>query len=772
MGLQRRSTNRFQSSIWPGFVDAMTGLLLVLMFVLTIFTVVQFVLRDTISGQESELDQLTAEVTGLARALGLQQQQNDNLVAQVDQMEDSLGASSDRERAQAGRIAMLLRQRDASEAALADAQTRIEGFETEVSAFEVQVAGLLAQRDADAAGAAAAIAALEARETRLISQSEALNLALAQARDEIDASTQTARLAAARTEALDALIAQMEREAAAEAARIAALEDTAQTEAARILGLQDQLGAQQSALEQRAEALSAAEEARLAEAAAAELLRERLATADAELTAMTLSLEAERRDAETVLTLLAGAEAAREDLDRRLAEAVLARQEAQNGITRALNVGDDLDARLLAALRLQETTQRELDAARADISGIDADRERLSVELAAALTAGSEARGDLDAVEAALAAALEEGAQSQETLQEQLALAVLAQEAATAQDAAARAAMDTVLGERDSLEARLAEALLATDTLEAEVASLAESRSETELERANLEARMAESLAQAAQARGALGAEISARERDAILLATANARLAEEEAASADSLRDIAALNVQVADLRAQLAVLQGLLEGAAATGESQTGEIETLTTQLNAALVEATQEAQRREALEAREAERLAAEAARLAAEAQDLERFRSEFFGRVRDVVAQLDGVEIAGDRFVFSSEVLFDSGQAVLSAQGEAEISNVASLLREIAADIPDGIDWVIRVDGHTDNIPLSGAGEFANNWELSQARALSVVLYMTETEGIAPENLAANGFGEFQPVDPSDTDEARARNRRIELKLTER
>jgi chemotaxis protein MotB len=132
----------------------------------------------------------------------------------------------------------------------------------------------------------------------------------------------------------------------------------------------------------------------------------------------------------------------------------------------------------------------------------------------------------------------------------------------------------------------------------------------------------------------------------------------------------------------------------------------------------------------------------------------------------------VRIEGDRFVFSSEVLFAQGQADLSADGEAEIAKVARILRDIAGDIPDGIDWVIRVDGHTDDIPLSGLGEFRNNWELSQARALSVVLYMVNFLGLPPDRLAANGFGQYQPVNPADTDVARAQNRRIELKLTEK
>ena len=164
--------------------------------------------------------------------------------------------------------------------------------------------------------------------------------------------------------------------------------------------------------------------------------------------------------------------------------------------------------------------------------------------------------------------------------------------------------------------------------------------------------------------------------------------------------------------------------------------------------------------------------EAERLAAEAQNLERFRSDFFGQIREVLEGQDRVRIEGDRFVFSSEVLFQPGQAELSELGRVEIANIASILRDIADDIPAGIDWVIRVDGHTDDIPLSSNGRYRDNWELSQGRALSVVRYMTDFLGISPNRLAANGFGQYQPINLADTPEARAQNRRIELKLTER
>ena len=154
------------------------------------------------------------------------------------------------------------------------------------------------------------------------------------------------------------------------------------------------------------------------------------------------------------------------------------------------------------------------------------------------------------------------------------------------------------------------------------------------------------------------------------------------------------------------------------------------------------------------------------------ELERYRSEFFGQLRDLFEDQNGVRIEGDRLVFSSEVLFESGRARLSRLGESEIAKIALILRVIADEIPSEINWVIRVDGHTDNIPLSGVGAYADNWELSQARALTVVKHMVEVLGIPPSRLAATGFGEFQPISFEDTPEARAQNRRIELVFTEK
>lgn len=652
MALSRRSTGRFQNAIWPGFVDAMTGLLLVLMFVLTIFMVIQFVLRETITGQENQLNDLTNEVAALSSALGLEETRSAGLSSDLDVANAAIED-------QASQIISLLSERDEQ----AEALTAAEG---QITSFEAQVAGLLADRDTANAtiadltderdGAIAEIEGLQAEQDRLATQADALNLALAQARSEIDVQVEQARLAAAQADALQSLVDDLETTAEIDAGRIASLEaDNAE----------------------QTQQLTALEAQQLAEAAAAEALRERLANADTELTAMTLALEEKRREAEDTLTLLAAADAARADLDTELAALLLAKQ---------------------------------------------------AVEAQLADTAEAQVTGNL----------------AVETLQDQL-----------------------------------AQAITENQTLQAQIDALTQSQTQSEAIESDLAAQLATALAAAqaarAEAETQTNAALSQSEesaRQAALLAAANDALSNEQALSAESQRQVALLNAQITQLRQQVGTLQSLLNLAEEEDVAANVQIEALGTQLNTALARVAAEERRARALEEAEADRLALEAARLSAEAQDLERFRSDFFGQLREVLEGQDRVRIEGDRFVFSSEVLFQPGRAELSDLGRAEIANIASILRDIADDIPDGIDWVIRVDGHTDNIPLGGNGRYRDNWELSQGRALSVVRYMTDFLGIPPNRLAANGFGQFQPINTDNTPEARAQNRRIELKLTER
>jgi chemotaxis protein MotB len=248
--------------------------------------------------------------------------------------------------------------------------------------------------------------------------------------------------------------------------------------------------------------------------------------------------------------------------------------------------------------------------------------------------------------------------------------------------------------------------------------------------------------------------------RKQIAAALAAKKQAEQKLKSETTL-----LNQKVTDMGTRLRELSGLLYLAEQRDQEAQVQLQSLGSDLNTALARAVAEERRRRVLEEQERKRLEGETKSLA-------KYRSEFFGRLRDLLGTQEGVRIDGDRFVFSSEVLFPPGGAQLSPLGEVEITKIATILRGIADEIPPEIDWVIRVDGHTDNVPLSGLGEFEDNWELSQARALSVVKYMANVLAIPPSRLAANGFGQYQPINTADTPAARAQNRRIELKFTEK
>ncbi|MCF6273114.1 MAG: peptidoglycan -binding protein [Rhodobacteraceae bacterium] len=641
MALGRRGNGREPPNIWPGFVDAMTALLLVLFFVISIFMIVQFVLSETISDQDDELVALSEQVAGLADVLGLEQNRSRGLERELGELNSALTEARNEDAARTALIALLTRQRQ-------ELQQEIEESAEKITGFEAQIATLITQNrdlgDAVAEAQSAVLAEMDAK--------AAAELALAAARQEIDAEAEAARLAAARTEALRAMIAELETgqtdrsaqvsamqeqiasatqalflaEAAKRAAQSAsserAAEITALTEAKRVLEeelnteqlariavlqqlaearisvttalqtaeeksrlealLEDQdarIAAAELALAERASALSAAERGQLAEAAAAEALRTRLANADAELTAMTLSLEAERRRAEDTLTQLAALRAARRELEGQDPAEIITSQQA------AL----DEAARLLAA----------------------------------------------------------------------------------------------------------------------------------------------------------------------------------EKGQSAEAQRRIALLNRQTAALRAELNQLQGLLDASAQADSEANIRIENLGSQLNTALARVAVEERARADAESRERDLLAAEAERLKAEANDLRSFRSEFFGRMRAILGGREELQIVGDRFVFSSEVLFEPGSSNLGHEGQKQMSDVASVLRDVAGDIPPEINWILQVEGHTDT-----TGQVDANWALSQARALSVVRYLIDVEGFSPRRLAANGYGQFQPLRQGNSPEARAANRRIELKLTER
>ena len=218
--------------------------------------------------------------------------------------------------------------------------------------------------------------------------------------------------------------------------------------------------------------------------------------------------------------------------------------------------------------------------------------------------------------------------------------------------------------------------------------------------------------------------------------------LTKEQRASQDSRKQVEILNRQLTALRQQLARLNAALEASEAKAAAQNMQIVNLGKRLNEAL----------------------------ASKVQELARYRSEFFGRLREAVGNRSGIRIVGDRFVFQSEVLFSSGSASLNPGGQAQIGKLAAALKEIAARIPSDLNWVLRVDGHTDRRPIRTA-QFPSNWELSSARATAVVKDLI-ARGVPAQRLVAAGFGEFQPLDSRGDEVAYRRNRRIEFKLTQR
>ena len=758
MALSRRTGQRFQASIWPGFVDAMTGLLLVLMFVLTIFMVIQFVLRETITGQESELDALAAEIVAISEALGLEK-------AKVVELESDLGiltsTLSDREvvnEKQSLLIESLRFQNKENQAALDKALIQITQFET-------QVANLLAAQ----AASRTQIDQLQTQRRSLLDQQEALALTLAQARDEIDLAEQEARLKAAEREALELLITSLE---------------TEKSEAKRTIE------GQASEIQDLKVALDDEAAARLIEAAAAAELRKRLKEADAELTAMTLILEEERKRAEETLTLLAAADAVKLEMEDDLRQTVIALEAAN------LKLGSN-ETELKSLKENIQNTDTELDEIKIALAASLARQQRLELELSdlnqnikkktATIEDYSEklsiAEGDL----AGALLTLEQQKISRQTLEDQSNQDIKDLRSKLADALAARwAAVQSQKETLDNLKDVLAAKLISDRLNEENTSDLNEK----------------EILLQMAQAQ----------------LQEKSKELSETSDSLLKSQRETALLNQQVLELRRQLSSLQSILALSEEKDREDEIQLQNLGNRLNAALarvaseerkkrqleqslrieieaklneitilnsqlIESEVELERAETkaqveedkrikLEVAEYNRLQKERELLKSQATELERYKSNFFGRIRELVEGKDGVKIVGDRFVFSSEVLFDVGKADLSMLGKLEIQKVAVILNQVVQEIPKNLNWIIRVDGHTDNTAMVQGAEFNDNWELSQARALSVVRFMISDLGFPKDRLAATGFGEFQPVATGSSASELAKNRRIEIKLTEK
>ena len=631
MALIRRSGARFSANIWPGFVDAMTAILLVLMFVLSIFMIVQSILRDTITGQNSELAFLNTELIQIKNDLGLERSKlaqldaryeerlrvlnlteekfnlqklknqkldqqlilkAQNLVAlkssftgltsQLESIKDQLLTKTaafsllQKKQMQLQKKVMLIDAASKERIALLSAlRAKFKVSSEKVQTFQTQVAGLLLRN----MKLAESLDQSKKQIVQFKSENELVKLALSNAREEFDEKVQSARLAAARADALELLVLDLRSDQKT-------LENLNNNLVKKSNDQEMIIMQKTGELIEKTTKLRQVEKNSVLERAAIENLKAKLSLDTEELGLLTLTLEAERKKALKTLELLASA--------------------------RAVQVA------------LKEKNKQLVKA-------------------------------------------------------------------------------------NDSVEQAL--------------------------------------------------------ELKQIALREARVQLMEKEGLTRASLLEVERLNLISAALTEKLSQLETTLDKSEVNDEQKNVQIKLLGSRLNSALARVASEQRKRAELEAKEVEKLKLEA-------NDLKSYRSEFFGRLRAILGGKPGIEIVGDRFVFASEVLFQPGSATLGVEGQLQLGEVAQVIREVAVDIPPQINWILRVDGHTDVLPLAKTSEFSDNWALSQARSLSVVKYLIRSEGVPSYRLAATGFGQFQPIDLGTSLKSLARNRRIELKLTEK
>ncbi len=391
-------------------------------------------------------------------------------------------------------------------------------------------------------------------------------------------------------------------------------------------------------------------------------------------------------------------------------------------------------------------------------------------ELAELLSLGRQANADLRLNAAQLSTELQRSVAARDDLATRLSAAIAERDRVSADLADARANLDALDREVAITEGELKLKLSEIESLRRDIATLETLRRQLEDDVGRLAGEFEESkdrvalltsdaaalrdrakalearLADADERTQLAQSEIEQREirlsELTDLLALADRDLASERDLSADAQAQVALLNQQIAALRDQLAALSEALDLVRVDVEDKDVRIADLGRKLNIAL----------------------------ASKVQELEHYRSEFFGRLREVLGERPDVRIEGDRFVFQSEVLFASGSADLGDEGKRQLAALAATLLEIAVTIPEELRWILRVDGHTDGVPINNL-IYPSNWELSSARAISVVKFLV-SQGVPAHRLVAAGFVEFQPIDARDDEIARRRNRRIELKLDQR
>ena len=723
--------------------------------------------------KNDQLEGLSVQISALGDALGLERATAANLRDQVAGLDSSLAKAKLEGSDQLALISTLTAQREARLADLNTANSKINDFEikvanllalqgqaegdiekfklqvselqnanaqadVEISDFETQVASLL-QKQASSAGQ---ITQLEAELTLLVAQSMEDMARI------VDVESQVSELEAEKVSA-NTIIVDFEtrvRQMLAKQAQEA--DSTAEIDTKRA-SLQQSLLTAQATITAQIERAALAEKQR-------ELLDEMLfdMRRDTQVTSANLS---------NTLALLAS----QQERTTMLEQANQALQEQAKTLNNALDKGEQ---EMVAAAILRK-----------QLSEADAALTQKQIERFAMAAASEKLRKDLENSEAALSSITlqlnDQRKKAEQTLallaaaqiasvglDDKLSLALLALDAEKKAKELPQEQLAALQEQGDATLQRLQEVLLRLENREAEL----------QIVQSELDATvpLREALARALAARQTAELELTEAEVTAALLATAQAELRDSEEISTEAQRQMVVLSESVRELQAQIGGLQSILGDYRRRDEENNVKITNLGSDLNMALAQAASEARKNLALEAIEKELLAEEAARLAIEAKSLEQYKSDFFGRMRGLLEGIEGVRIVGDRFVFSSEILFPSGGAELSAAGKREIAKISTLLKDIAAQMPTGIDWILQVDGHTDDQPLLAGSTFRSNWELSQARALSVVLLLVNDQNMEPRRLSANGFGEFQPLNRKNTRAARAQNRRIELKLTEK
>ena len=638
MALLRRSGSRFTTNIWPGFVDAMTALLLVLMFVLSIFMVIQSVFREKITGQETELSKLENEVLSLISDLNLQKQEYDNLNAKNLAINKSLKEQIELNERKSREIKNTLQNLDLANIKISD--------------FEIRVASLIARRTE-------LISEIEQKDNRIkeeVSRLEASRLALASARNEIDEKKELARLAAAKREALELYIEDLTK---------------------NLNALSDNKNELEAKLNKGNIALA--------------LAYDNLEQTQTKLTSLS--------DLNTIL---------------------------QSTIS-------DLKKNLLDEEKEKEIFIKDLNQKNTILS----EKEK---ELITSKILINKFKEDLKSKDMKLTET------EKNLLIEKIALKNLREKLNES-----RAELELTTLSLEEERKRAIENLKLISSSEKAMVLLEENNLKLSNENNEIKSELID-----------LSELLEVRE---VSLNNLRSQLLNSENQNKISLDKVKKLNQETLSLAAQLNDLKNLLTEYEIKDKETVAQVENLGSQLNSALTQVLVEQKKNAALEA---ERIK----KLEEEANELQNYRSEFFGNLRKILGKNKGIEIVGDRFVFPSEILFDVGSDELQSKGLIELSQMAKVIRKIVIEIPKEIDWILRVDGHTDKTKFLNGGKFKDNWELSQARALSVVKYFILDENLPAKRFAATGFGEFQPIDTGESEIALARNRRIEIKLTER